>query len=447
MGLHDVSAKSVLLVIMPLTWPKMPPIGIGYLQAFLSQKGIHADIADFNQSFYNISGRGLQKEWLVSCNANLEDTVLSLIRKNNVKAYQSALDKMLSYDVIGFSCFKSNYDTTLTLVEILKSKKNNLEIVLGGPEITRQYFKEEDTFPQKVTDKVDCLIVGEGELPLYRYLKGDAICERVILFEQLKDLTELRFPLYTGLDIASYPQKNTVPIQLSRGCVRRCNFCSERLLYKNFRMRTIKSVLDEIGYHKTHNNTRYFVFYDSLINADLRKCEELCDAIIERYGSISWEAQIAVRNDMPKTLFKKIKKSGCYNLFVGLESGSNRILKEMNKGFDTDDALTFFENLHSAGLFFGISIIVGYPGETEQDFQESLDFVLKHKDLIPQIAQINPYSYYDGTIANKDADYKINPDAMMRMEIFVREIKRHRFRHTNAFIGNLIEKNVKDYRS
>lgn len=112
----------------------------------------------------------------------------------------------------------------------------------------------------------------------------------------------------------------------------------------------------------------------------------------------------------------------------------------MNKGFTADDALHFFKSLRQAGLFFGVSIITGYPGETELDSQNSLEFIIQHKDIIPQIAQINPFTYYDGTTADKDADYKTNPDALKRMEIFVQEIKRHGFMYTNAFIGNLMEK-------
>lgn len=143
---------------------------------------------------------------------------------------------------------------------------------------------------------------------------------------------------------------------------------------------------------------------------------------------------------MNQKLFEKMKQSGCYSLFVGLESGSDTTLKHMNKGFTAEDALSFFNNLHTAGLFFGVSIIVGYPGESDQDFQNTLDFIIQHKDIIPQIAQMNPFTYYDGTPADKTADYRANPAALKRMKLFIHEMKRHKIKHTNAFIGNLIEK-------
>lgn len=435
-----MSRQNILLTILPPTWPNMPPIGLGYLQAFLAQKGVGVDFVDFNHVFYTLSDHQLQRQWLVSCNTFLEKNILSLIKQNNFKEFQSAIEKILNYEVVGFSCFKSNFDATLSIAELLKSKKSTLKVVLGGPEVTRQFFKTDGRFNDIILQVADHLIVGEGEIPLYKYLISNNTHKKIATFEQLSDLTDIPFPRYTGIYLDSYLRKNTIPLQFSRGCIRKCNFCSERLLYKNFRTRTVGSLIDEIRYHKTNNKTQYFVFYDSLINADLKKLDALCNGIIEHFGSICWEAQIAIRNDMDQKLFEKMKQSGCYSLFVGLESASNNTLKNMNKGFTTDDALNFFNALHQVNLFFGISIIVGYPGETEQDFQNTLNFIIQHKEIIPQIAQINPFTYYDGTSADETADYKVNPTALKRMEIFVEEIKRYKLKYTNAFIGNLIEK-------
>ena len=108
----------------------------------------------------------------------------------------------------------------------------------------------------------------------------------------------------------------------------------------------------------------------------------------------------------------------------------------MNKGFTAREAVGFFKKLNSAGLFFGVSIIIGYPGETEAEFRQSMDFIIKNKPLIPKIEQINPFTYYDGTDACKKAD----KNSAERLDIFIKEIKSHGFKYTNAFLGNLIEK-------
>lgn len=432
----------VLLTILPLVWPKIPPIGLGYLQAFLSKNCIDAEILDLNHIFYQLCDNNLKKQWLVSCNVFLEENILSVIKSNYPKEYRNAIEKMLSYATIGFSCFKSNFSTTLEISRLLKSKNKKIRIILGGPEITRQFFKKGGKSYDKINRLADFLVVGEGEAPLLSYLKRQNE-KKIAVFKQLKDLSNLPFPKYRGLDLGVYPKKDALPIQFSRGCVRRCGFCSERLLYKGFRTRKIESIIEEIRYHKENNHANYFVFFDSLLNADLVKLEDLCDKIIENFGAINWEAQIAIRDDIGEEIFAKMKRSGCYNLFVGLESGSDRMLKKMNKGFTTKDAMSFFKKLNKAGLSFGVSMIVGYPGETELDFKESLDFIIRYKDIIPKIEQVNPFTYYDGTDADKNYDYKLNKDSLKRMEIFVREIKRHNFKYTNAFLGNLIEKDVR----
>ena len=422
----------VLLIIAPPFWPKMPPLGIGYLQAFLIKNNIECDILDLNNIFYNLASGKLKKSWLISCNTFLEENILDLIQKNHPEEFKKLMDTMLGYKIIGFSCFKSNMHSTLKLARLLKSRDKSIRIIFGGPETTREYFKKS----RNINSSADFTVIGEGEKSLLSYIKNSSAKNRLSLFSELDNLDKSAFPVYKGLDINSYPRKNSIPVLFSRGCVRKCRFCSERLLYKKFRVRPVKNVIEEIRHHRSKNKTEYFIFHDSLINGDMKKLEKLCDKIIENFGSINWEAQIAIRNDISQKLLDKMKKSGCYNLFVGLESGCQKTLKNMNKGFSLKDAVNFFKKLNNAHLFFGISIIIGYPGETEHDFRKSLDFIIKNKALIPKIEQVNPFTYYDGISAGKNS-HKNSP---RRLDIFIREIKSHGFKYTNAFIGNLIEK-------
>lgn len=436
----------ILLSILPPFWPKMPPLGIGYLQAFLTNNSVKCSILDLNNIFYNLASSELKKSWLVSCNRFLEENIFSLTQKNHPEEFKSLVDRMLEYEIIGFSCFKSNIHSTLKLARLLKSRNKTIRIIFGGPEMTKTYFKTSGKFTKDILGLADFIVAGEGEKGLLNYIASDqlryppqadsAAEKNLSLFSELDDLNALSFPVYKNLDLDSYPRKNSIPILFSRGCVRKCKFCSEALLYKKFRVRPVKNLIEEIMYHKSKNKTEYFVFHDSLINGNLKKLEELCDKIIEKFGSIKWEAQIAIRNDMSDRLFKKIKKSGCYNLFTGLESGCDKTLKNMNKGFTAKDAAGFFKKLNDAGLFFGISVIVGYPGETESDFKESLDFIISNKSIIPKIEQVNPFTYYNGTGADKNPD----KDSLKRLNVFIKAIKSHGFKHTNAFLGNLIEK-------
>lgn len=434
-----MSPKKILLVLAPLFWPKLPPLGIAYLQAYASKQGFPVDILDLNNIFYNLTEPQVKKAWAMSCNTSLEENILKLIKENHPQKYQEAIEKMLSCDIIGFSCFKSNFKASLEIVKILKSKKKEIRALLGGPEITRQFFESHGKLTEELKCLVDFLVVGEGERPFLNYIKGGVDKNKIAEFSELKSLESLPFPQYEGINLSSYPRDKSISLLFSRGCVRQCSFCSERLLYHSFRTRSVEDIIREIGSHKEKNNIEYFIFHDSMMNADLKKLEAFCDAVIEHFGSIPWEAQMAVQPDMEERLFEKIKQSGCYNLFVGLESGSDRTLQRMNKGFKASDAEEFFKKLKKAQLNFGISLIVGYPGETEADFQESLDFVLRHKDLIPKIEQINPFVYYDGTNVER-SEASLNNEGKRRMEIFIRAVREYGMKYTNAFVGNLLDK-------
>ncbi len=430
----------ILLVILPLFWPKMPPLGLAYLQNYLIDKGISADILDLNNDYYNLAEEKLKTSWLISCNTFLEKNIISIIKQNYPAEFNAAVIKMLQYDIVGFSCFKSNINSTFQIIRLLKTQKSNIRIILGGPEITRQFFKTKGKFNKELLDLTDLIVVGEGERGLYDFITRKNDIKTVLKFFQLRNLNHLPYPKFQDINLNSYPKNSSIALQFSRGCIRKCNFCSERLLHKGFRVRPVKNTIDEIRYHLNRNKIKYFIFFDSVLNGDVKKLEGLCDAIIANFGSINWEAQIAIHNDMPEGIFEKMKNSGCYNLFIGLESGSDNTLRRMNKGYNAKQARDFFKKLNNAGLCFGVSIIVGYPGETDEDFKESLDFLIQNKELIPKIEQINPFTYYSGTNVDECGDYKLNTDSLKRMRIFIKQIKENNFKYTNAFLGNLIEK-------
>ena len=281
--------QKILLTVAPLYWPKMPPIGLGYLQAHLEKNGILADILDLNNFFYNRADSALKRKWLINCNAALENTILEIVKKNDPEIFIKAVERMLEYETIGFSCFKSNLKATLKLAALLKRQNKFIKIIFGGPEITRQFFKHGKKITPVLGGEVDFLVIGEGERPLENFLTN-RVKGKIAVFEQAEGLAAFSFPRYRGVNFATYPKKDAAAIQFSRGCVRRCSFCAERLLYTGFRCRDVVDVIREIEFHKTQNNTHYFVFFDSMLNADLTKLEALCDRIIDRFGSVPWEA-------------------------------------------------------------------------------------------------------------------------------------------------------------
>ena len=361
--------RNILLILCPPVWHKLPPLGLAYVSEYLRSTGYNVDVVDLNVEEVNI------------------------------------LEQAGVYDEIGFSVFKSNEIETLALVKKVKEKYPRKIILLGGPQcFSWQYEVNPDEV--KLADE---LIVGDYVLDL-----------------------DASFPTFDGFRLDKYERKRALPILSSRGCIRTCAFCSERLLSKGFTIRRPENVLKEIQYHKKINKTKWFTFHDSLINGDLNNLDELCDMLLGE--NIVWDAQAIIRRDMPEDLLSKMKKGGCFNLFIGLESGSSKMLKLMRKGFTTEDAEVFFTKCRNVGLHFETSLIAGFPGETEEDFAETLKFIEKNKDIIPKIAQINPYIKYSGTEveavnANRGSE---------RTNVFIRLVEELGIPYTKDFINNLV---------
>lgn len=430
---------SIALCLAPPFWPKLPALSLVYLGAFLIEKGYDVSLFDLNNIFYNCADFQFKAEWLNSINPDFAQNAFSVLQQRYSNQWNDILNKLNNFDLIGFSCYQSNLKTSLSLAALLKQNKPDIKIILGGPEITRMFFSDQSGFSLETFPNIDLLVVGEGEQALEDYLRQATIPNKVILFSELENLN-IYNPVsgYAQIDLSAYPRKNSVGLLFARGCSRKCAFCSERLLYKQVRARSIDNIIKEIAYHQA-NKVQSFIFHDSMLNMDLINLEDLCDAIIKNFGRINWEAQMGIRADMPDQLFSKIKQSGCYNLFIGLESGSANTLKNMRKGFTKQMAVQFFEQLNKAGLYFGVSIIVGYPGETEDDFQESLKFLIEHKPLIPKIEQVNPFVYYAGTAVDSKQDFYQNKAIAGKVADFISHLKEHKFKMTSAFLNNLVK--------
>ncbi|MDD5634920.1 MAG: B12-binding domain-containing radical SAM protein [Candidatus Omnitrophica bacterium] len=430
--------KKIALALFPVFWPNMPPLGLACLKGYLEKNGISAKCFDYNNFFFTKADPALRSEWAKSCNRHLEDNILALIKEDFRQDFDRMIGSLSTYEIVSMSCFKSNFTATIGIAQYLKDARPDIKIVFGGPEISRQYFKYGKDLVGKYKRIADFFVVGEGERALLKYITGENTADPIALYDEMDDLCETGIPDYSDFDVEKYPRQKAVSILCSRGCIKKCAFCAEKLLYKKFKTYPVENIIREIAEYRKRGIER-FVFHDSLINGDLEALERLCDAIVENFSSVNWEAQIAIRPDMPDKIFQKIKESGCYHLFVGLESGSDRTLERMKKGFTCRDALKFFEKLDQNGLSFGVSVITGFPGESEDDFRQSLDFIIGNKRIIRKIEQVNPFVYYEGIDLPEEYDYRFQAGSVKRAHLFIEKIREHGFKFTNAFMMNLVE--------
>lgn len=234
------------------------------------------------------------------------------------------------------------------------------------------------TFPEelKKAGVIDEYITGEAEKALVDYLTvghGPGIGNGD--FEQIDDLDHCPWPDYSYYNLADY-SKQELTIIGSRGCVRKCTFCDVVKTSPKYRYRSGNSIAKEIIHHyETHGITHYY-FTDSLINGSYKAFDEMCKGL-NSYNfaePIKWSGQYIIRskNTTPKYHFEMLKASGCRTLFIGIESGCDRIRFEMGKKFTNNDIEYYLENFSKHGIEVLFLFFTGYVSETEQDHAETL---------------------------------------------------------------------------
>jgi len=415
----------IYLIQTPPFWLKTPPLSLFYLKAYLQKKGIKTKIIDLNMGIFKMLGAPLGK-WL-TLNADLENNLFTFIETEYPLFLENVYKNIKSAPFIGFSLTKRNTPFTFKLAEKIKNRFPAKKIIFGGP---NTLFLEN----VKKLDPQDCWVIGEGEIPLYEIIKNDKI--RIARFQEIEDLDTLPLYDFSPLDIHHY--SNTLPLFSSRGCPFSCRFCTERKLTSTYRQHSPEYMVEQIRYLQKKYRVNSFVFCDSLINYRKNWLEDFCRLLINNDLKINWEAQARITKNFSLTTAKLLKKSGCYNLFIGLESGSDIILKAMNKGFTTAIAQDFFRILSKSGIHFEISLILGYPGENEKEFLQTVNFILKNKKNIPKIAQVNPFIDYSNLDLNENyASATINNKVEKILNIF----KRENIKYTKSFINNLMYSN------
>ncbi len=416
--------RLVYLIQTPPFWLKNPPLSLVYLKTYLEKQGLNIKIIDLNIELFKLLGSCLN-QWL-SLNKEFETGLFNQTKDKHPQIFLDLYKDIEQVDYIGFSLLKRNTPFAFSLAKEIKNRFPDKKIIFGGP---HTLFLEKEN---KLGDN-NYWVVGEGEIPLCKIIANGK--NKLYRFREIDDLDTI--PFY---DFAqTYPQNYSLclPLLSSRGCPYHCSFCTERLLYKKFRYHSPQYIVDQIKYLKSKYKTTSFVFLDSLINYKQKWLEDFCSSVIKNKLHIKWEAQIRIQKDFPLELAKLLKEGGCYNLFVGLESGSDNVLESMNKGFKAKDAIDFLKILKAANLHFEISLIFGYPGESQKEFKETLDFIVKNKKIIPKIAQANPFTDY----LNDFYAQTLPPaTAKKRMDAFLKTIEKEKIRYTKSFINNLIYK-------
>jgi len=223
-------------------------------------------------------------------------------------------------------------------------------------------------------------IVGEGEHALLEFLKGNLDYPGINGNQpkQIEDIEDLPPPDYS--DVIHKHKYDTAIISGSRGCVRKCTFCDVMTIWPKYKWKTGKKIADDM--HEVANKTglKKIGFSDSLVNGSMKHFRDMCSELAKRKKKVQWNGQFIVRG--AKTFssedFDNLANSGCNGLTMGIESGSEAVRDHMRKKFSNEDIEYFVTNLGNRNIKMKFLLIVGYPTETEEDFEMTLEMLRKY---------------------------------------------------------------------
>ena len=407
--------------IVLLTIPKLevlnPLIGPAALKAVVEQAGFSARCIDYNLDMWTkCKPKGLAHCW-VDNDSNF----------TNKKQFETLWQEHLEPIVNKYMLDLQKQEPAYIGITVLSHWQHNMcnkfiekinhslssRIILGGPGVSPSYGKTQ--FDQ---GNIYAYVEGEGERALVEILRGNLYYPGVNGRppQQIENLNELPFPDYSDFDLSKYSHKFRDPfvdpegtdllyITGTRGCIRRCTFCDVGVIWPKFTGKTGKTIAEEMRYQlQRHPEVKKFYFTDSLINGNQQQLNDMVDTLLEQNIQCKWGGQFIVRppNTQTPEMFKRLADSGCERMLLGVESASQKILNDMKKGMRVKDIYYTLEQCEINNITVVPMMLVGYPTETEKEFQENIEFlhnIKKYSDsgTIFQVSLGPTLRVYEGT--------------------------------------------------
>ncbi len=297
-------------------------------------------------------------------------------------------------DFIGVSVSTPNYLPAKRVVSMIKGLGTEGKILLGGPHASACKARALQDFG------ADVLFFGEAEESLPAYLEA-MNCGRHIgevaglVFHGAKgivetpfpgfveDLDELPFPLWESIDPRSYPpiphqffvrELPVAPIMVTRGCPLNCYFCSSTRLYgAKLRKRSPKNVLDEMTWLNRDFGVREFHIEDDSLTLDRGLVISLCEELLASKINTPWKTPNGLLvNTLDKELLSLMRRAGCYQISLGIETLSQKSIDEMGKHYEIDRLKEIIADAHDLGLETQGLFIIGLPREDMEQMEETI---------------------------------------------------------------------------
>jgi len=423
----------VLLIDPPFYSLKGTPNDVGYnlgltsLAAYLNQRDFDCAVVmgDLLTDIRSVTGWGwfhvnlrkYEQAQLKYCaivddrNHPIWQKIFSIVKDNRPKA-------------VGIAYLTPFRNAVERIAGIVKEVDPDIKVIVGAAHPT--------ICPEEVVQNpnVDFVVCGEGEIPLaglaeqLRNRNPDWRSVPGIFYKDefgqvvstprpapIKDLDELPFvarELVLGCD---YNRYRVHCLTTARGCPYSCSFCSDRCLWEGrVRRRTVDNVISELKYLENKYKVDMVIFSDGTFTFDRKYVEAFCRALIDNEIKIKWQCTARYDN-LDEELIQLMKSSNCSGLYLGAESGSDRILGSIDKKITAAQILRVSEMVTNAGLHSVTGILIGLPDETREDIEATLDLM---RNMKTGAFDVNNFTPLPGTPAwdmidpnhKKDLDWR-----------------------------------------
>lgn len=365
------------------------PLGLLYISAYLKENNLKNTVFDSTFSSF-------KKQ-------------LTFIEENKPKIVAIYTNLMTKINVI-------------KLVKELKSKTNygNPKVILGGPDITyniENYLKT----------GADFLVIGEGEqtsLELYQAILNNTDFSNIdgIAYSQngkviktsertkMKSLADLPLPNRNAIDFQpyldtwkKYHKNSSMTVSTQRGCPYTCKWCSTAVYGQSYRRRPAKMVVNELKMLKETYNPDAIWFVDDVFTVSHKWIREFHEEMKRVQFSIPFEC-ITRAERLNDEILDLLEEIGCFRIWIGAESGSQKIIDAMDRRVDVDVVKQAIQKTNKKGIESGTFIMVGYPGEDQTDIEKTIQYL---KDANPTQYTITVAYPIKGTSLYNEIENKI----------------------------------------
>jgi len=283
-----------------------------------------------------------------------------------VNEYSEDVTFVTDADLIGISVMTPQAPRAYQIAD--EFRRRGKKVVMGG--------FHPSLMPEEASAHADTLVIGEAENVWEELLKdfGRACLKKFYKSNEYAEMSKLPVPRYDLIKREGYASK-AMPVQTTRGCPRRCDFCSVRYIYgEAYRHRPVADVVRDVK----ATNCRYIFFIDDNLGVVKSYCRELFEAL--RPLNIIWGSQVNISFANDPELLRLAYESGCAYLFCGIESINEKTLAKCGKNFNrVSEYGRQLRAIRDAGISPMVSMIIGLDGEGEEVFENNLRFLIENK--------------------------------------------------------------------